>query len=121
MDGDRFSVSLKFSRPVGVTAVVTAYLFGYRPDVPFSRMPKLRLQFSGTKSSLYDQGKEITDPALEVKASSSRADVLVAARVAGQPAMVVCERADPHLGSPDGLDRLADDCFARLVDRRRAS
>ncbi len=72
LDGDRFVVSLSFSRPVVEGVVAWVYLFGYRSDVPFARMPKLRLHHSEIKTALFDQGREITDPDFKVDVTHRR-------------------------------------------------
>jgi LmbE family N-acetylglucosaminyl deacetylase len=70
MDGDRLAASVKFSKPVGQSVVATVYLFGYRPDTPFSHMPKLQLVISQLKSAFYDQGRELVGPELKLEVSA---------------------------------------------------
>ena len=85
LEGDRLAVSVRFSRPVGDAVAASVYLFGYRPDVPFSQMPKLRLNFDGADHVLYDQSTRLRNPPIAVRHEPKELGFSVPLSLLGNP------------------------------------
>jgi LmbE family N-acetylglucosaminyl deacetylase len=66
LDEDDLVVSIGLSRPLGEGAGASIYLFGYRDDLPFSKMPKLHIKLGESGQAVFDQGQRLKRENLEV-------------------------------------------------------
>jgi LmbE family N-acetylglucosaminyl deacetylase len=98
LEGDHLVGSLRFSRPIGKTAFASIYLFGYRPDVPFSQMPKLQLKLSDVEYTLLDQSKTLSRPPITVRHTAKELGFSVPLSLLGDPVWLMGS-ARTYLGS----------------------
>jgi LmbE family N-acetylglucosaminyl deacetylase len=89
LDGDRFSVSVTFSRPVAESVTADIYMFGYRPDVPFAQMPKLRLRLTEANYALFDQSTRLLKPPITVQQNSRSLAFSLPVSALGDPQYVL--------------------------------
>ena len=85
LDGDRLNTSLTFSRPVSQSVSAYIYMFGYRPDVPFARMPKLQLRLTEADYALFDQSTRLRRPPIMVKQNARSLDFSLPLSALGHP------------------------------------
>jgi LmbE family N-acetylglucosaminyl deacetylase len=71
LEGDSVVVAVDFSRPLGNNVASSVYLFGYRPDRPFSEMPKLQVRLTESRNYALDGSRSIAKPPIDLKRGSS--------------------------------------------------
>lgn len=52
-------IRFAFSRSLEEATTFSVYVFGYRPDVPFARMPKLHVKIGLTRHEVFDQDRPV--------------------------------------------------------------
>jgi len=73
LETNAIKLSIALSRPLGDTVSATLQVFGYRHDVPFERMPKIRVEVGVLKHSVHDQNQSL--PAKSVTVSHRKRDI----------------------------------------------
>ena len=58
-DAQALSVTLAISRPLGEAVGASIYACGYRPDVPFVRMPKVHILVGRLDTRVFDTGRAL--------------------------------------------------------------
>lgn len=58
-DAQNLSLSIRLSRPLGEAVGVAIGVCGYRPDVPFERMPKLHIDIGTLATRVDDNGRTL--------------------------------------------------------------
>ena len=107
-DGSRVRVSngrLQVEVDLPAAAVEKARLwfraFGYRRDVPFGRMPKLRVRVAGDALRVFEGGRMLDVTGFEVRKEPSRLVVALPLKVLGDPEKVLIGTRSPLLaGGP---------------------
>lgn len=89
IEGDRAVFAVTFSRPLAKITMASIYMFGYRPDVPFSEMPKLRLDISGVEHAVMDGGKWVRDSGIKVEHSLTKLAFSAPLAALGDPKWVL--------------------------------
>ena len=98
LEGTDLVFSLEFSSPLANGTEASAYLFGYRPDLPFARMPKLHVKFSEIGHQVYDGQAELSSSAVTVSREPRKITVKVPLALLGDPQRVLFS-ARTYLGN----------------------
>lgn len=78
-------VTVSYQRPLGNRTGVQVFAFGYRPGVPFERMPKLRIDFGALRHRVFDQGRELPWKSIEVDREPRRITLWIPLELMGEP------------------------------------
>ena len=89
LEGTDLVFSMEFSSPLADGVEASAYLFGYRPDVPFAQMPKLHVKFSDIGHQVYDGQKELSSSAVIVDRAQSKISLRVPVELLGSPERIL--------------------------------
>jgi LmbE family N-acetylglucosaminyl deacetylase len=95
---DALTISIKISRPLVKEMGVSIYLFGYRPDVAFARMPKLHLRFGMFNTAIYDQSRSVSGSGIAIIRKPKEITIRVPLKVLGDPRRILTS-ATTYLGS----------------------
>lgn len=74
--------------------------FGYRRDVPFAQMPKLRIRFSGRDHEVFDKGRKLDNSIIEVRRENARLIVALPLETLGNPQKVLLGTRAPLSARP---------------------
>ncbi|MDD5772392.1 MAG: PIG-L family deacetylase [bacterium] len=85
LEKDNLIFSLKLSKPMGEVIGVSLFAFGYREDIPFSKMPKLHIKFNSVGHEIYDQDKHLPIDIIEIKRGTREITISVPLKVMGDP------------------------------------
>jgi len=85
VEGDDVVLSLTFTRPLAPTLRVAVFLFGYRSDRPFVRMPKMRVEVTGLLHAVYDQRRRLPASQVRIERGLRRLTIRVPRRLLGDP------------------------------------
>jgi LmbE family N-acetylglucosaminyl deacetylase len=89
LEGTDLVFSMEFSSPLGNGVEASAYLFGYRPDLPFAQMPKLHVKFSDIGRQVYDGQEELPPSAVTVVREPRKISLRVPVELLGSPERVL--------------------------------
>ncbi len=78
-------VTLRFSRPLAKGVAASVYLFGYRRDHPFDRMPKLHLKLGLAYRQVVDQNDPLPNNLFQVKRTAKEVTLRVPLEMMGNP------------------------------------
>jgi len=84
-EGDDLIIGLRLTRPLARSVDVSIYAFGYRPDCPFAKMPKLRLKVGELGHSITDNGRRLDGESVSVVCTAQEIAFRVPLRVLGEP------------------------------------
>lgn len=93
LETNAVKLSITLTRPLGETVSATLQIFGYRHDVPFESMPKIRVEVGLLSHSVHDQDQSL--PAKSVNVSHHKRDIEAEfpLELLGQPErLFVCAR-----------------------------
>ena len=65
--GDQLILTLDLSRPLSSDVRLSDYLFGYRPDRPFTEMPKLQVLVGESSHAVFDAGRRLPVSSVQVR------------------------------------------------------
>ena len=85
LEGDALVVSTVLSRPLAEAVEASFYLFGYRRDRPFGRMPKLRVEVGMLGHRVLDQDRHLDGGTVEVVREARAIAVRVPLAALGRP------------------------------------
>jgi LmbE family N-acetylglucosaminyl deacetylase len=71
LEDDCVVVAVEFSRPLANNVGASIYLFGYRPDRPFSQMPKIQVRLTENGNAVLDQSRRLAKPQADLRRSST--------------------------------------------------
>ena len=97
LTGDHLVLSLEFSRPLGRAVIASVYVFGYRPDRPFTQMPKLHVQLGPLHSAAFDQDHRLPRGTIRVERRARRMRLIIPLSVLGDPQRILIS-AQTYLG-----------------------
>lgn len=89
LEGADLVFTLDLSDSLAGDVKASAYFFGYRPDEPFARMPKLHVQFSDVGHQVYDGQKELPKTAVSVTRAPGEISVRVPLALLGDPQRIL--------------------------------
>ena len=84
-EGEDLVLSFAFSRPLAREVAVSVYVFGYRDDHPFERMPKLHLKIGVLHHAVYDQDNVLPPQAVRVSREANQIVLRIPLEVLGNP------------------------------------
>ncbi len=93
LETNAVKLSIKLSRPLGETVTAAIQVFGFRHDVPFESMPKIRINIGILGYTVHNQ--ELALPSKSVKVSHRMRDIdaSVPLELLGQPErLFICAR-----------------------------
>lgn len=91
-----FSISL--SQPVTQGIGVSLFVFGFRKDTPFEKMPKIHARFGALKQALLDQNELLTNSGIKATRQPKTITVTVPLEALGSPERVLTS-VDTYLGN----------------------
>jgi LmbE family N-acetylglucosaminyl deacetylase len=71
LENDSVVIAVEFSRPLANNVGAMVYLFGYRPDRPFSQMPKIQVRLTENGNAVLDQARRLAKPQVELRRSAN--------------------------------------------------
>lgn len=95
---DNLVVTLYLSKKTGKAAGLSLYLFGYRKDVSFVDMPKIRIRFGSMWHKVFDQNKRIVNPGVSVIREEQRLIITVPLALLRDPQRILTS-ANTYLGA----------------------
>jgi|GEM_PF-5606705 len=98
-------MTLEFSRPLGRTVEVSAFVFGYRHDRPFSSKPKVRIRIGELLSSVQDQATRLRNSGILAVRRARTVTVQIPLGTLDNPERILTA-ASTHFGFVP-LDRVA--------------
>jgi len=98
LEGNSLVMSIKLSRPLGKASGLSLYAFGYRKDVPFKDMPKIRLRFATIGHKIFDQSRQIKYKGVVIKRNAKTILVRIPLDLLGNPQKVLTS-ASTYLGA----------------------
>lgn len=98
LDGYDLVITCSLSRPLGRTVGLSLYVFGYRYDRPFARMPKLRLRFGMFSYTVYDQSRRLNGARIRVKRTPREIAIRIPLQTLGMPDHILTS-ANTYAGS----------------------
>ncbi len=91
-------VSIQLSKPLAQNVEASIYIFGYRPDVPFERMPKIRIRLGDLSYNVYDQVTKLSQQSVSIHRDPSAVTIHVPMVNLGNPTKVLTS-ARTYLGN----------------------
>ena len=89
-DAQGMTLTLRLSRPLAEAVGASVAVCGYRPDVPFARMPKLHVAIGMLATQVYDNGRELPrDGGVSVTRRLHELDVRIPWTTLGAPARLM--------------------------------
>ncbi len=95
-------VTLRLSRPLGEAVGASLYLFGWRADRPFARMPKLRVELGAFAHGVFDQDRALRRETVGVEREAREIRVRVPLDALGRPERVLTSGGTSFLEVPLG-------------------
>ena len=96
-DGDDLVLTTEFSRPLGEAVEASIDVFGYRPDLPFAKMPKLRIRLGAFDYEVFDQQAKLAKESVRVSRTPQQITLRVSLHVLGDPQRILTS-ARTYLG-----------------------
>ncbi len=84
-EGDAVVLSINVSRPLSQTVEAEVTIFGYRPDVPFHAMPKLRIGLGELRHRIMDGPQQLDNSAATVTYRNKSINLSVPLAALGNP------------------------------------
>ncbi|HOD12629.1 MAG TPA: PIG-L family deacetylase [Candidatus Omnitrophota bacterium] len=98
LENDCLVITLALSRPLGKTVGLSLFTFGYKKDVPFKDMPKIRIRFGTLWHKVFDQRKQIKGKGVVIKRSAKKITVRIPLDLLGKPEKIFTS-ANTYLGA----------------------
>jgi LmbE family N-acetylglucosaminyl deacetylase len=83
--GDRLTFDFKLSKPIGQKIGVSLYAFGYRDDVPFPEMPKIKVDVGFFQYVVRDQDERVPASTVDVKRDKEQVRIRIPLDLLGFP------------------------------------
>lgn len=84
-DGDNLVLTAALSKPLAEGVGFSAYLFGYRPDKQFERMPKIHIAVGALTQAVSDQSRRMGDSGVLVTRNAEEIVLHVPLTLLGDP------------------------------------
>ncbi|MBF0532510.1 MAG: PIG-L family deacetylase [Candidatus Omnitrophica bacterium] len=91
-------ITVRLSRPLGKTVGVAVSVFGYREDVLFEKMPKIRVHLGALHYRVLDQNRVLPDKNIEVLHGAKEIRVAIPLELMGYPQKILTS-AQTYLGN----------------------
>ncbi|MEI6810249.1 MAG: PIG-L family deacetylase [bacterium] len=95
-DGKHLTISANLSRPLAGALSFSLYIFGYRSNRAFARMPKLHIHIHPMKYEVLDQKRQLSRTVISLVRTKCGVEVRVSAAVMGSPQRIMM-RVSTHL------------------------
>ncbi|HVP89902.1 MAG TPA: PIG-L deacetylase family protein [Terriglobales bacterium] len=102
VQGDRLLIAVEVPPSDVEKAHFSFGIFGYRCDVPFAQMPKLRIRFSARDHLVLDKGRELDNATIEVRKENARLVVALPLEALGHPQKILLGTRAPLSVRPVG-------------------
>lgn len=89
LDGDSLLLAIELSRPLAKAVSASIYVFGYRPDVPFAKMPKIHIALGALDHDVLDQARKLSDATVVVTRRAREITVRVPLKALNRPDRVL--------------------------------
>ena len=89
LDGGNLVLSIEFTRPLAQAVIASVYIFGYRHDQPFARLPKLHITFSATGHAIYNQARRLPNDLLQITREPRRLTLRIPLQILGNPERIL--------------------------------
>ncbi len=100
VQGDRLLIAVDVPPSDIEKAHFSFRAFGYRRDVPFARMPKLRIRFSARDHVAFEKGRKLDNATIEVRRESARLVVALPLDALGNPQKILLGTRAPLSARP---------------------
>ena len=88
-DGETLVLSFQFSRPLAREVALSVYLFGYRKDHPFERMPKLKLRIGVLHQLVFNHRNPLPARLIQVSREAQQITGRIPLELLGNPQKVL--------------------------------
>ena len=85
IDTNAVKLSIDLSRPLGDAVSAAIHIFGYRHDVPFGKMPKIRVEVGLIRHTVHDQHQTLPGNSVAVSHHSRSLETEVPLKLLGYP------------------------------------
>ena len=89
IEDDELVLSVTFTRALAPETAISLYVFGYRGNTPFSKMPKIHVHFGPLKHTVMDQGQRIPTNSIHVERKPTEIIVKIPLLLLGYPDRVL--------------------------------
>jgi len=89
LEGADLVLSIELSRPLVEAVSTSVYIFGYRSDRPFNRMPKIHVKLGAFQHAIYDQDRPLPPETFEVSRQPKQITLRIPLRVLGNPQRIL--------------------------------
>ncbi len=89
VEGENLVFSIETSRPLLETVSLSIYLFGYRDDRSFGKMPKIHILFSTEGYKVFDKGNLLAKQRVKVISSRREKKIWVPLELLGYPQIIL--------------------------------
>ena len=94
---NNLEITVRLSRPMGKAVGVSVYLFGYRADRPFEKMPKIIIKTGTVLYDVLDQGQKLSERLVKVERRAKSIVLTVPLQLLGNPERILTS-AQTYLG-----------------------
>ena len=98
LEGENLIITINLSRPLGKTVGLSIFVFGYRYDEAFEKMPKIHISIGTLARKVYDRGIKITKPDIKVDRRFKTVTLTIPLKMLGYPEKVLMN-ARTYLGN----------------------
>ncbi|MBN1794189.1 MAG: PIG-L family deacetylase [Candidatus Omnitrophica bacterium] len=81
--------TLRLSRPLQKSTGVSLYLFGYRKDASFTRMPKIHIKFGMIEHKILDQNRKLPLDSVHVERKGKEITMHIPLKLLGDPERIL--------------------------------
>lgn len=99
LEKDHLIMKIRLTRPLGKEVDFSLYLFGYRHDVPFERMPKLQIKCGEFSTKVLDQDKRLDHAEVLIERKAREITVKVPLSLLGDPQRILTSVHTYFLGT----------------------
>jgi len=99
LEKDHLIMTISLTRPLGKEVDFSLYLFGYRNDVPFGKMPKLQIKCGEFFTKILDQDKRLDHSTVLIERKARQITVTVPLSLLGSPERILTSAHTYFLGT----------------------
>lgn len=89
LENDNIVFSVQLSRPLGKTVGISVFVFGYRKDRVFAKMPKIHIRFGAIEHKIFDQDTRLPQETIKVTRKPREITVRIPIAVLDNPQRIL--------------------------------
>lgn len=100
LEEDSLVYSLKLSRPLGKAVGISLFVFGYRDDVAFPKMPKIHIRFGAIEHKVFDQNRKMPSDTIKIHRKAKEITMRIPLKLLGEPQRILTSARSYTLAVP---------------------